>query len=265
MHEENLRDLLLALQSGATDIESAVSELSRLPYEDIGYARVDHHRALRTGMAEVVFAPGKTVTQIAGIVATMAAQKTGILVSRLEADAAGEVLTRLEDRRRAGERIPAAVYHEMARSLVVRSRPFEDRGRGTVAVVCAGTSDLPVATEALVTAEFFDNRAALITDVGVAGMHRLLSVKEKIADAEVIIAVAGMEGALPGVLAGLVARPIIGVPTSTGYGAAFGGVSALLTMLNSCAPGVTVVNIDNGYGAAAAATKINRRRAVNKG
>lgn len=256
MDLEALRALLEAVQSGESDIEGAMSRLRDLPYEDIGVARVDHHRTLRTGHPEVVFAQGKSASQVARIVAAMA-QRGDVLVTRLDLEKARRVEELLEQHQPA---LPAWEYEPTGRTLLLQTQPFHDRGRGHVAVVCAGTSDLPVAMEALTTVRHMGNRAELITDVGVAGLHRLLDARARINTAEVIIAVAGMEGALAGVLTGLVDKPVIGVPTSVGYGTSFGGVSALLTMLNSCSAGLTVVNIDNGFGAAIAASQINRVR-----
>jgi NCAIR mutase (PurE)-related protein len=251
-----LRGLLEAVRRGDVEVEGALESLRSLPYEDLGFARVDHHRALRTGHPEVIFAQGKSAAQVSQIALAMARRGSDVLATRLlEAEAAAvDALLRAE--------APEAPwsYDPVGRTLLWRARPFEDRGRGLIAVVCAGTTDLPVAMEAMVTAQAMGNRAELITDVGVAGLHRLLAQRERINAAEVVIAVAGMEGALAGVLTGLIDRPVIGVPTSVGYGASFGGVSALLTMLNSCAAGLTVVNIDNGFGAAVAASQINRAR-----
>lgn len=260
MNREDLKALLARFKAGEIDDNAALETLTRLPFEDIGDARIDHHRALRTGMPEVIFGESKTPEQIAAIVENMASRGSDVLATRVNAQQAAAVDVILNQRREAGVELNDWSYDASARTLALRSRPFRDLGRGTVAVVCAGTSDLPVAREAFITSEMMNNRTELIVDVGVAGVHRLLAERERLSGAEVIIAVAGMEGALPGVLAGLVGRPVVAVPTSVGYGAAFHGVSALLTMLNSCAPGVTVVNIDNGYGGAAAATLINRRR-----
>ncbi|MBH24491.1 MAG: 1-(5-phosphoribosyl)-5-amino-4-imidazole-carboxylate carboxylase [Myxococcales bacterium] len=260
MDRNNLRALLTELSTGQRDINSTLSLLEKLPYEDIGFARIDHHRQIRTGMPEVVFGEGKTSEQVAQIVELMAQRGSNVLVTRLASEPAEEVLSLLTRRKAEGVELPDWTYDAVARTLALRARPFEDMGRGEVIVACAGTSDLPVAREAANTAEMMNNRVALIADIGVAGLHRLLDQRDRLMEAEVIIAVAGMEGALPGVMAGLVDRPGIGGPGSVGYGANFGGLSALLTMLNSCAPGLSVVNIDNGYGAAAAAAQINRAR-----
>jgi len=246
MNVESLRTLLLAVQQGEVPIEDALSKLRTLPFEDMGIARIDHHRSLRTGAPEVVFAEGKTGDQVRQIVERMVKAQTNVLVTRLDAEKAAH--------------LQGGSYDESARTWTRRYAPFQDTGRGMITVVCAGTSDLPVAREAMITAQMMGNRTELITDVGVAGLHRVLSVKERLGQAEVIIAVAGMEGALPGVVTGLIDRPVIAVPTSIGYGTGVGGFSAMLTMLNSCAAGLTVVNIDNGFGAAMAASSINRRR-----
>jgi pyridinium-3,5-biscarboxylic acid mononucleotide synthase len=246
MNLDALRALLGAVEAGESSVDDALDRLRNLPFEDVGFARIDHHRSLRTGAPEVVFAEGKTAEQVAAIVDHMLAAECDVLVTRLDAEKAGA--------------LPEDGYDAVARTWARRIGAFNDRGRGLVRVVCAGTSDLPVAQEALVTLGMMGNRAELTTDVGVAGLHRILSVRHELAEAEVIIAVAGMEGALPGVVAGLLDRPVIAVPTSVGYGTGAGGYAALLTMLNSCAPGLTVVNIDNGFGAAMAASAMNRRR-----
>jgi NCAIR mutase (PurE)-related protein len=246
MNVDSLRTLLAAVQAGDLAVSDALSRLRKLPFEDIGFARIDHHRSLRTGAPEVVFAEGKTAEQVVAIVARMVASETNVLVTRLDPEKA--------------EHLHGGSYDEASRTWTRRCGDFRDNGRGLVTVACAGTSDLPVAREALITLEMTGNRTELIADVGVAGLQRLLSVRERLANSEVIIAVAGMEGALPGVMAGLIDRPVIGVPTSVGYGTGALGLSAILTMLNSCAAGLTVVNIDNGFGAAMAASAINRRR-----
>lgn len=248
MTPERLRALLADVASGAVALEDAERTLAWAPVEDLDFARVDHHRALRQGFPEVVFGQGKTPEQIAGIGERIAARGDGFLATRVAAEAH-------EPLRRA---LPAIQINELGRTAWLPAvNPVERRARGTVLIVTAGTSDLPVAEEAAVTAAAFGNPVARLTDVGVAGIHRLLAARETLADAAVVIVVAGMEGALPSVVGGLVSVPVIAVPTSVGYGASFGGVSALLGMLNSCASGVTVVNIDNGFGAAAAASRIN--------
>jgi NCAIR mutase (PurE)-related protein len=250
MNANELRGLLKAVQSGQVSPDAAVERLRHLPFEDLGFAKVDHHRALRQGFAEVVFGKGKTPAQVAEIVRAMLRRKgskQNILVTRADAKmfAAVRKLSR------------AAKYHATS-GVVTIARNQEISGKGTIAVVSAGTSDIPVAEEAALTAQMMGNRVAPLYDVGVAGIHRLLTHRDALTEARVIICVAGMEGALPSVVGGLVAVPVIAVPTSVGYGASFGGVAALLGMLNSCASNVTVVNIDNGFGAACVASCINR-------
>jgi hypothetical protein len=248
MDRERLRALLDAVSGGRLTAEAALEQLKTLPFEDLGFAKVDHHRALRVGLPEVIFGAGKTAAQIAAIAARIVNQETNLLITRLgPAEAAAVQAT-----------IPGLNYHADARLGTLVRRPPEQCGRGTIAVVTAGTSDLPVAEEAAVTAELMGNRVERIADVGVAGIHRLFAHREQVQAASVLIVVAGMEGALPSVVGGLVDRPVIAVPTSIGYGASFGGLAALLAMLNSCAAGVTVVNIDNGFGAGVAAGLINR-------
>lgn len=253
MSPELLRTLLSSVARGDTPIDQAMRELADLPYRDLGFARVDHHRHLRRGLPEVVLGQGKTAAQIAAIFVELLHGSGGgggpVLATRVEPDKAAEVVAA----------VAGAVYHEAARCLVAGEREFVDRGRGPVTVVCAGTSDIPVAEEAALTARLFGSRVERIHDVGVAGLHRLLAVRERLEASTVIVVVAGMEGALPSVVSGLVGRPVIAVPTSTGYGASFGGVAALLAMLNACSSGITVVNIDNGFGAGFAAALINRR------
>jgi len=250
MTPQELHALLEAVQTGKLTPKEGVERLRDLPFEDAGVALIDHHRALRQGVPETILGEGKTAEQVRTIVARMAAKGGNILATRLSTDKAEPLLLAH----------PGGDYDPLARTFSLVQQPLEDLGRGPVAVVCAGTSDLPVAREAVVTARMFQNRVVEITDVGVAGLHRLLAHSQQLREAAVIIVVAGMEGALPSVVGGLVDVPVIAVPTSVGYGAAFGGVAALLGMLNSCAGGVTVVNIDNGFGAAFAATRINRRR-----
>jgi NCAIR mutase (PurE)-related protein len=248
MTSKHLKELLDSVRQGNISVDEALEDLRHFPSQDLGCAQVDHHRELRQGMPEVIFGEGKTVEQILRIMEAMSAQGGNCLVTRLSAEKAGELLATF----------PTATHHADARCLTLEQQPVEQKGRGQILVVSAGTSDIPVAAEALVTARFLGNRAEQIYDVGVAGIHRLLARREQLAAASVIIVVAGMEGALPSVVGGLVARPVIAVPTSIGYGASFGGIAALLGMLNSCAAGVTVVNIDNGFGAACAASLINR-------
>ncbi len=248
MTPDHLKDLLDSVKQGTIAVDDAMEHLRHLPFQDVGCAHVDHHRELRQGMPEVVFGEGKSAEQITRIMTAMAGKGCNVLVTRLDAEKGRELVTMF----------PAASYHTDARCLTLEQRSVEERGRGTILVISAGTSDLPVAAEALVTARFLGNKAEHIYDVGVAGIHRLLARREEICSASVLIVVAGMEGALPSVVGGLVDKPVIAVPTSVGYGASFGGIAALLGMLNSCAAGVTVVNIDNGFGAACAASLINR-------
>jgi len=243
MTREQILELLESVQAGDTRPADALRSLARLPYEDAGFARIDHHRALRLGLPEVIYAAGKTPEQVAEIFARMASAGGSVLATRADA-AAGSAVQ---------ERVPEAEYHAVARVIGLR-RP--EQAAGPVAVVCAGTSDLPVAEEAAVTAEYLGCAVARIADVGVAGLHRILAEREALSTARAVIVCAGMEGALPSVVGGLVAAPVIAVPTSVGYGAAFGGVAALLGMLNSCSPNVCVVNIDNGFGAAYVAAMI---------
>ncbi len=250
MTTEALRKLLEAVQAGAVSPEEAGAQvldaMREAPFEDVGFARIDHHRELRQGFPEVILGLGKTPEQIAEISSRIVARGRPLLVTRATPEAAEAVR----------QRVPEAVYHPLARVITLEQGEIP-RGTGTILVACAGTSDLPVAEEAALTASLMGNDVERVYDVGVAGLHRLLSAQDQLRRARVIIVVAGMEGALPSVLAGLVAVPVIAVPTSVGYGASFGGVAALLGMLNSCANGVSVVNIDNGFGAAATASLIN--------
>lgn len=246
MIRDRVRDLLARVADGTLQIEAALEHLSRPPVDDIGFATIDHHRALRQGYPEVVYAPGKTVDQTVAIAERIAERGDGFLVTRAD-DAA---------RRALSARFAAAQVNELGRTVFLAGARAPARGTGPVLVVTAGTSDLPAAEEAAVTADAMGNEVRRLTDVGVAGIHRLLSRTDQLHAAKVIIVVAGMDGALPSVVAGLVRVPVIAVPTSVGYGASFGGVAALLAMLNSCAAGLTVVNIDNGFGAAVAASRI---------
>jgi NCAIR mutase (PurE)-related protein len=247
MDQNQLRALLEEVRGGAVGIEAALERLRHMPFEDLGFAKVDHHRALRHGMPEVIFGQGKTPDQISAIAGALLARSPNVLVTRIDP----LVGARLKQEHGEAEYFPAS------RAL----RVWRDRvphGKGKIAVVCAGTSDLPVAEEAQVTAEVMGNEVDAIHDIGVAGIHRLLHHRERLAEARVIIVCAGMEGALPSVVGGLVMAPVIAVPTSVGYGASFHGLAALLGMLNSCASNVTVVNIDNGFGAGYAASLMNR-------
>ncbi|MEI6669032.1 MAG: nickel pincer cofactor biosynthesis protein LarB [Acidobacteriota bacterium] len=250
MNPPVIRDLLAQLQDGSLSLEAAEARLAdflrALPFEDLGFARVDHHRAIRLGMPEVIFGLGKTPAQIAAIAERIASRGQTLLVTRASREAYEAVAAMLPD----------AAYHEVAR-IIARRQDDLERGVGTIVIASAGTSDQPVAEEAAVAAEVMNNAVDRLYDVGVAGLHRLLSARDRLDAARAIIVVAGMEGALPSVVGGLVRVPVIAVPTSVGYGASFGGVAALLGMLNSCAPGVAVVNIDNGFGAACIASQIN--------
>lgn len=238
--------LLESVQKGETTIEEATRQLRTLPYESLGFANLDHHRKLRTGCGEVIFCQGKTVEQVVTIFEHLAAREANVLATRANAQQAAAVQ----------QRFPEVRYEQNGGLLLLEHRPLEKTGR--VAVCTAGTADIPVAEEAAATAEFYGAKVCRFYDVGVAGIHRLFDKLPQIESANVIVAIAGMEGALAGVLAGLVEKPVIAVPTSVGYGASFHGLSALLTMLNSCAEGISVVNIDNGYGAGYLAAQINR-------
>ena len=266
MNESEIRNFLNAFQAGEFTLDQAIERLRQLPFEDLGFAKIDHHRSLRQGFPEVVYAKGKTPEQVAQIVRGMmrASASHNILVTRANASVfaavkrvarpatAGE-----KSRKSKSKKTPQAEFNELSGTILIqRNETIE--GKGLILVVSAGTSDIPVAEEALITARAMGNRAESIYDVGVAGIHRLLEHREALCEARVIICVAGMEGALPSVVGGMVAAPVIAVPTSTGYGTSFGGLTALLAMLNSCASNVTVVNIDNGFGAARVATAINR-------
>jgi NCAIR mutase (PurE)-related protein len=238
--------LLEQFRAGKVTGQAVLHAFQAAPVADLGYAQVDTHRALRKGFPEVIYGAGKTPAQVAGIAAKLLAQGQRVLATRLGPDHA-KLLKRKFRRAR---------HHELARCVTIEDSPAPKRP-GTIAVICAGTSDLPVAEEAAVTAEIMGNHVVRVSDVGVAGIHRILGKMEILQTANVLVVVAGMEGALPSVVAGLVDRPIIAVPTNVGYGTSFGGVAALLAMLNSCGSGVTVVNIDNGFGAGYAASQIN--------
>lgn len=246
MTPEALRRLLCDVERGACDVETAVARLRHLPFDDLGFAKVDLHRALRAGAPEAIYCPGKTPEQVVAIARRLAAEHPNVVATRADEP----VVRAIAD---AG--LPHR-YAAVARLVVVRPEPTD--AVGLIAVAAAGTADLPVAEEAALVAEALGNRVERLADCGVAGLHRLLAHRDVLAEANVIIAVAGMEGALPSVIAGLIDRPVIAVPTSVGYGTSLNGLAALLAMLNSCAPGVSVVNIDNGYGAAHQASQINR-------
>ena len=247
MDPAKLKALLESVAAGAITPDDAVDRLRSLPFEDLGFAKIDHHRGLRKGFPETIFCAGKTPGQVAEIVSRMLAHGSNILATRCSDEAVRAVLAAHPD----------AVHHEAARAVTITLTPPE-RLDGYVAVVCAGTSDIPVAEEAAVTCESMGNTVERIYDVGVAGIHRLLGRRDVIDGANAVVVCAGMEGALASVVAGLIEAPVIAVPTSIGYGASFGGIAALLGMLNSCSTGVTVVNIDNGFGAGAYAGIINR-------
>jgi len=250
MKTETILEMLQRVRDGGLRPEEAMERLGNLPYEEAGFAKIDHHRQLRTGLPEVIYAGGKTAEQVGEIFFRMAAMGSNVLATRAD-EAAFAAVNAL---------VPEAQYHPVARIIALRQTPVDgNQGGGSLAVLCAGTSDLPVAEEAAVTAEVMGAEVRRIYDVGVAGLHRLLAHREVLREAEVVIVCAGMEGALPSVVGGMVGAPVIAVPTSVGYGAAFGGIAALLGMLNSCSPNVTVVNIDNGFGAAYVACMILRR------
>ena len=240
MTEQRLRELLDAVRSGRVSVDDGVAELRGLPFEDLGFAKVDHHRALRQRFGEVIFCQGKTTEQIVAIVQRMLDKGAPILATRATPEVFGAIR----------EIAPDASHHEAARIVTIAPQaPPDDEGDEEILVVCAGTADIPVAEEAAVTAESMGFRVGRLHDVGVAGIHRLLEYRDRLLAAQIMIVVAGMDGALASVVGGLVRCPLIAVPTSVGYGASFGGLAALLTMLNSCAAGVAVVNIDNGFGA----------------
>ena len=248
MKPSSLLAILAEVERGALTPEGAAERLKTLPYEDLGHTRVDHHRSLRMGLPEVIYAAGKTAEQVVAVFTSLATSGVDVLATRVNAATAEAVLAVH----------PGASYHATARTVSLRQGSETAELQGHVAVVCAGSSDLPVAEEAAVTAETFHARVTRLYDVGVAGIHRLLAVRGELAEANAVIVCAGMEGALPSVVGGLVGVPVIAVPTSVGYGASFAGTTALLGMLNSCSPNVTVVNIDNGFGAAYTAVLIAR-------
>lgn len=254
MKNEDIKKLLLGVKSGEVDIDNAMNKLKDLPFEDLEYAKIDHHRAMRNGYPEVIYCEGKSIDHIRGIFEIMLKRDNNILATR----ASKEVYDAVKDLD------PNIEYHELARIIIGRKREL-NKSKGKILVVTGGTADIPVAEEAAITAEILENTVERLYDVGVAGIHRLLSNKHKLDEASVLIVVAGMEGALASVVGGLVDKPVVAVPTSVGYGANFGGLSALLTMLNSCASGVGVVNIDNGFGAGYLASTINRQIELARG
>jgi NCAIR mutase (PurE)-related protein len=259
LNSESLRKLFDQVRKKQLSPDEAVERLRHLPFEDLGFAKVDHHRALRQGVPEVIFAQGKTPHQVAEIFNRLAAHGGNVLATRATEEQFAAVVTIAKDKSRAGKKAQyEPEYRPLARAIVLK-RDRKRHGKGVIAVVSAGTSDIPVAEEAVVTAELMGNRVQHIYDVGVAGIHRLLAHRGELYKARVIIVCAGMEGALPSVVGGLVGVPVIAVPTSIGYGAAFEGLAALLGMMNSCASNVSVVNIDNGFGAGYVASLINRR------
>ncbi len=248
MNENTLRELLTSFERGEVTLDDVVTRLRTLPFEDLGFAKVDHHRAIRCGFPEVIYCEGKTIEQLRSIVSKRLESGGNLLGTRAT----------VEMYKAVAAMFPSAQYHEIAKAITVRQQEAQ-WSAGTVAIIAAGTSDLPVAEEARVTAEIMDQRTRMIVDVGVAGLHRLLAYAQDLQSASVAVVVAGMEGALPSVVGGLVDCPVIAVPTSIGYGASFHGLAALLGMLNSCAAGVSVVNIDNGFAGGYIAALINRR------
>ncbi len=248
MTPSRLREILEQVARGERDVAAAFDDMKRLPFEDLGFAKIDHHRALRSGLPEVILGTGKTAQQIIAIAGRLRAAGQSVLITRLTADVAAAVT----------DAVPELTWCADARLAYCRVETAAEPGRGTILVVAAGTADVPVAEEAALTAELMGQTVERVYDVGVAGIHRLFAHQDRLRAASVLVVVAGMEGALPSVVGGLVDRPLIAVPTSIGYGASFGGIAALLAMLNSCAAGVTVVNIDNGFGAGVAAALVNR-------
>jgi NCAIR mutase (PurE)-related protein len=250
MDPDRVKALLEEVQAGSLPVGEALRALRELPFRSLGFAHPDTHRHLRTGFPEVVLGQGKTPEQIAAILTELARGGSTVMATRVDGTAAAHVVAA----------VPGARYLSVPRAVVVGPLPPPERGRGTIVVVTAGTSDVPVAEEAALTAELAGNRVERIYDVGVAGLHRLLAHRDTIEAAEIVIVVAGMEGALPSVVGGLFARPVIAVPTSVGYGASLGGLAALMSMLTSCSAGIAVVNIDNGFGAGHIAAQLNRKR-----
>jgi len=248
MDLEKLKDMLEGVKKGAVEVNEALESLKTLPFEDIGHATIDHHRHLRLGFPEVILGDGKSEEDIVSIVQRMVEKSENVLITRVEHKKALKIK----------KAFPQAKYYPKPRAVTMINQQIRQEGKGTILVISAGTSDIPVAEEAVLTAEMMGNCVDRLYDVGVAGIHRLVSQRDRLLRASVLVVVAGMEGALPSVVGGFVARPIVAVPTSIGYGANFGGVTALLGMLNSCAPGVAVVNIDNGFGAGYIAGLINR-------
>jgi len=246
---QKIEEILLEFKNGEKGMPEVLEYLEKLPFEDLCFAKVDHHRCLRRGFAEVIYGESKTAGQIAAIARSMLEFGSNILITRVDTQKAEEVMAL----------VGSLVYHPQARALTLKQAPSVNIPEGTIHVICAGSSDMPIAEEAALTAEFMGNKVQRNYDVGIAGIHRLLSAWEELRKGSVYVVVAGMEGALPSVVAGMVKGPVIAVPTSVGYGASFGGVAALLGMLTSCSPGVSVVNIDNGFGAGYLAAIINRQ------
>ncbi|HDZ69239.1 MAG TPA: nickel pincer cofactor biosynthesis protein LarB [Phycisphaerales bacterium] len=255
MNSQQLKKLLEQVKNGEIDIDRAIEKLRLLPFEDLGFACIDHHRQIRRGFPEVIYCPGKTTEQIVKIFSSLAEKDNNVLATRAE-EHIFEALAKTK-------KFPQVRYEKLARAIVLEQKKIPN-SKAVLPIVTAGTADLPVAAEAKVTAEIMGQRTELIADVGVAGLHRLLTALPKLQNANIIIVVAGMEGALAGVVGGMVDCPVIAVPTSVGFGASFGGIAALLTMLNSCAAGVTVTNIDNGFSAGITATLINRKIEAGK-
>ncbi len=247
MNEKDVKKVLQQVHKGKLSVAEALDSLRTLPFEDIGYATVDHHRSIRKGFPEVIWGENKTAAELTGIIKAMVKHTCPVLATRIDPKKAAHIK----------KHFAKVKYHPRSKALTITPSKIEPKGRGTILVISAGTSDIPVAEEAAVTAEIMGNQVEALYDVGVAGIHRLMNKQDAIRKANVIIVAAGMEGALPSVVGGLVSRPVIAVPTSVGYGAAFGGIAALLGMLNSCSAGVTVVNIDNGFGAGYMASLIN--------
>jgi NCAIR mutase (PurE)-related protein len=248
MNPRKLEELLKRVKLGKTSVDKAIAQLKSLPFEDLGYARIDHHRSLRKGFPEVIWGEGKSSDQILSIMKEMKRKGQNVLITRLDEKKAKDIQ----------KVFPKCRYSPRSKVLTYLIHPVRSEGKGTILVITAGTTDIPVAEEAVITAQFMGNHVETLYDVGVAGIHRLLSERERLEGARVLVVVAGMEGALPSVVGGLVDRPVIAVPTSIGYGTSFGGITALLAMLNSCASGVAVVNIDNGFGAGYMASLMNR-------
>ncbi|MGO9315459.1 MAG: nickel pincer cofactor biosynthesis protein LarB [Syntrophobacteraceae bacterium] len=246
---QKIEEILLEFKNGEKGMPEVLEYLEKLPFEDLCFAKVDHHRCLRRGFAEVIYGESKTAGQIAAIARSMLEFGSNILITRVDTQKAEEVMAL----------VGSLDYHPQARALTLKQAPSVNIPEGTIHVICAGSSDMPIAEEAALTAEFMGNKVRRNYDVGIAGIHRLLSAWEELRKGSVYVVVAGMEGALPSVVAGMVKGPVIAVPTSVGYGASFGGVAALLGMLTSCSPGVSVVNIDNGFGAGYLAAIINRQ------